>query len=368
MAEIEYTTQPAVRVDPWSLLPAELSNPSFFASPTEYQILSDIYSTAITTSNAGNIQKFLSLPLLQTNPLSLPTFLARTWITPSVPVPVRTSALTHFTNPLSPTTTHDLQGFLPHVLVALLSPHKPIRETAGTLLGKLQSMYTSTTKHSIVGLMEMYAEDVASLNTLKWLSIPEVKWLLALLLAKLSECKLDPEYTRRLLGQVLNEAGKKGKRDQNPTSLMVFLASHVACSGLPALQDPLLRLLISTGVESPGAVKLRAQSLETFLEQCKDSEFVIELLGRERGLDGAAFAGLLVQIVGPGAGASQIGILMDLVRGKGPLAVDACRQLAVVFPATGQATQLSIARTLISQDDAGTPVLPETRPPLTFRL
>lgn len=213
--------------------------------------------------------------------------------------------------------------------------------------------------------MEMYAVDVASLNTLKWLSIPEVKWLLSILLGKSSECELDPEYTRRLLGEVLNEAGKKGKKDQQPTSLMVFLASHVACSGLPALQDPLLRLLISTGVESASAVKLRAQSLETFLEQCKDSEFVTELLGRERGLDGASFAALLAQIVGPGAGGSQVGILMDLVSGKGPLAVDACRQLAVVFPATRQATQLSIARMLISQVDAGTPVPPEIPRPLT---
>ena len=66
--------------------------------------------------------------------------------------------------------------------------------------------------------MEMYAEDVASLNTLKWLSIPEVKWLLThVLLPKLAECKLDAGYIHRVVGEILNHAGKKGKKEQYPS-------------------------------------------------------------------------------------------------------------------------------------------------------
>lgn len=137
---------------------------------------------------------------------------------------------------------------------------------------------------------------------------------------------------------------------------MVFLASHVACSAMATIQDPLLRILNSAYVDNPAAIKLRSQSLETFLEQCKDTDFTNELLGQEKKLDSSEFRGLLVGIVGPGSGGSQIAILLDLVRGHGPLAMNACQQLSTVFPVTGQPTQLSIARLLISQLDAGFPV------------
>ena len=144
---------------------------------------------------------------------------------------------------------------------------------------------------------------------------------------------------------------------------MVFLASHVACSGIFSLQYYLLRILNEAFVDNPAAIKLRAQSLETFLEQCNDAEFITELLGQERMINPSDFTGELVRIVGPGSGATQVTILLDLVRAHGPLAMDACRQLSVVFPATGQATQLSIARLLISQLDAASPV-PEPSFPL----
>lgn len=63
----------------------------------------------------------------------------------------------------------------------------------------------------------MYPEDVTSLNTLKWLSIPEVKWFLTqVVMPKLAECILDATYLRRILGQILNHAGKKGKKEQYP--------------------------------------------------------------------------------------------------------------------------------------------------------
>jgi len=372
--EVEYpnpTISATMTVDPWSLIPSELTNPSFFASPTEYAIISEIYSVAVTTSNRSNIEKLFSSPLLLNSPLSLPTFLARTWITLSHSTSVRSAALTHFADVISPDTTHDLQGFLPHILVALSTAEKPIREAACTVLTQLHRVYSSNTKHSIIGLMEMYAEDVASLNTLKWLSIPEVKWFLThVLLPKLAECKLDAGYIHKVVGEILNHAGKKGKKEQYPSpgltswltlvrnsmSLMVFLASHVACSGMFSLQYYLLRILTGAFVDNPAAIKLRAQCLETFLEQCNDTEFITELLGQVSMIDPSDFKGELVRIVGSGSGASQITILLDLVRGHGPLAMDACRQLSIVFPATGQATQLSIARLLISQFDAASPV------------
>ena len=218
MMEIDYASpaiSATITVDPWSLLPKELTNPSLLASPAEYSIISELYSVAVTTSNPANIEQLFSLPLLLNSPLSLPTFLARTWITVSHPAPIRTAALTHFADVISPDTTHDLQGFFPHILVALSAPEKPIREAACKVLTQLHQVYSSGTKHSIVGLMEMYAEDVASLNTLKWLSIPEVKWFLAhVLLPKLAECKLDAAYIHKVVGEILNQAGKKGKKEQ----------------------------------------------------------------------------------------------------------------------------------------------------------
>lgn len=138
---------------------------------------------------------------------------------------------------------------------------------------------------------------------------------------------------------------------------MVFLASHVACSGMTSLQHPLLRMLNTSYVDNPAAIKLRAQSLETFLDQCKDPEFTNELLAQERMVDVPTLRELLVEIVGLGSGASQISILLDLVRGDGPLAIDACARLSVVFPSTGQSTQLAIARLLIAQLDSEVPTL-----------
>jgi hypothetical protein len=140
---------------------------------------------------------------------------------------------------------------------------------------------------------------------------------------------------------------------------MVFLASHAACSGLPSLQYSLLRILNSPYVDSPTAIKLRAQSLETFLEQCKETEFITDLVEQEKQLDSSEMKALLVAIVGPGAGASQIRILLDLVRGQGLLANAACQQLSVVFSGTEQASQLSIARLLIGQLDTVHPGFPQ---------
>lgn len=137
---------------------------------------------------------------------------------------------------------------------------------------------------------------------------------------------------------------------------MVFLASHVVCSGITSLQQSLLRILNDPTIESTEAVKLKVQSLEPLLEKCKDAEFVKELLNQDKGMDHADFKKTLVQIVGPGSSSSQIGLLLDLVRTPGPLSISACLQLPVVFPATGQTTQLQIARLLMNQIEIGSPV------------
>ena len=130
---------------------------------------------------------------------------------------------------------------------------------------------------------------------------------------------------------------------------MVFLASHVVCSGMSSLQYFLLRILNDASIENAQAVKLKVQSLEPLLEQCKDAGFVNDLLNQEKQIDSADLKQLLVEIVGTGSGASQISLLLDLVKAHGPLSTSACQQLSNVFPATGQTTQLQIARVLINQ-------------------
>ena len=137
---------------------------------------------------------------------------------------------------------------------------------------------------------------------------------------------------------------------------MVFLASHVVCSGMSSLQYSLLRILNDPSIESLQAIKLKGQSLEPLLEQCKDPDFVTTLLDQERHIDSDDFKNLLVEIVGPGSSTAQIGILLDLVRIQGPLSISACQQLSYVFVAAGQTTQLQIARLLMTQLDKGSPV------------
>jgi sulfatase maturation enzyme AslB (radical SAM superfamily) len=174
----------------------------------------------------------------------------------------------------------------------------------------------------------------------------------------------------RLIGGLLNGAGKKGKKEQydhffvfitngsNPTAVMVFLASHVVCSGYISLQYPLLRILNDYTIENSAALKLKAQSLEQFLIQCKDTLYISTLLSQEKRIDVTEFKRLVVQIVGPSSSAAQITLLLDLVRLHGPLSSFACQQLAIVFPTTGQSTQLQIAKLLLNQLENGPSVFP----------
>jgi len=141
---------------------------------------------------------------------------------------------------------------------------------------------------------------------------------------------------------------------------MVFLASHVVCSGTSSLQYFLLRILNDPSVNNLPAIKLKAQSLEPLLVRAKDADFVITMINQEKQIDSAEFKDLLVQIVGPGSSAAQIVILLDLVQTLGPLASPSCYQLSIVFPATGQPTQIRIAKTLMSRLENGPPGLAKT--------
>src|SRR5947199_1366155 len=108
---------------------------------------------------------------------------------------------------------------------------------------------------------------------------------------------------------------------RNPTSVMVFLASHVACSGTSSLQYPLLKILNNSSIESLSALKVKAQSLEPILERCKDPDFAMNLLSQEKQIDSSDFKKMLVKIVGRGSSTAQITVLLDLVRLQGPLSL-----------------------------------------------
>ena len=141
---------------------------------------------------------------------------------------------------------------------------------------------------------------------------------------------------------------------------MVFLASHVICSGTSSLQYCLLRILNDPSVNNLPAIKLKSQSLEPLLLRAKDTDFLTALLNQEKQIDSAEFKDLVVQIVGPGSSAAQIILLLDLVQILGPLASPACHQLSIVFPATSQPTQIRIAKTLMTRLENGPPGLAKT--------
>jgi hypothetical protein len=122
------------------------------------------------------------------------------------------------------------------------------------------------------------------------------------------------------------------------------------------LQFSLLKILNDLSVDTPEVIRLRSLSLEDFLVQCKDSDFVSLLLNQEKQIDSTEFKALIVEIVGPGSGTSEINLLLDYVRTNGPLSVLACQRLPIIFPTSSEKTQLQIARLLVNQIEGGTPV------------
>ena len=139
---------------------------------------------------------------------------------------------------------------------------------------------------------------------------------------------------------------------------MVFLASHVVCSGSSYLQYSLLRILNDYTVEKSAALKLKTQSLEPFLIRCKDTQYISAILNQEKDIDASEFKRMLVQVVGPGSSAPQINLLLDLVRSHGPLSSFACQQLVIVFPSTSHTMHLQIAKLLLNQLETASSVPP----------
>ena len=370
MDEIDYAKPEEPESDPWSSLPTELSNVSFFTISPEHKSIVDTFANTAKSVSEMKLDNLLSSKLLSQSPVSIPSFYARVWTSPSYSARARTIALDHFTQHLKEkSATSDFQGFIPHVIVALCDSSKEVRDAGAGALTALHETYPTTSKVTVVGLADLYPEESAGL---KWLSTAEVKWLLGnVILPKLAECQLDRNYLRRLLGGVLNGAGKKGKKEQyfltfsladyrNPTAAMVCLASHVVCSGMSSLQFCLLRILNDPSVNAPAAIKLKAQSLEPLLLRTKDSSFLSAILNQENQIDSAEFKEQLVQIVGPGSSAAQITVLLDLVHTVGSLASAACRQLSLIFSTTGQATQIRIAKTLMTRLENGPSGLAKT--------
>lgn len=199
----------------WSSLPEELSYPSLFASSAEHLLILDLFVDALKIGNTDDLDKLLSSPLLLKSSITLPSLFARVWMTVSYSASVRSKALNRLAQYLRGMGSNlDFQGFIPHIIAGLSDYSKDIREAAANLLTAIHEIYSSNTKHSVIGLMEMYPEDAATTSTLKWLSLPEAKWFVGRIIPKLAECKLDCNYIVRLLGGILDGAGKKGKKEQ----------------------------------------------------------------------------------------------------------------------------------------------------------
>ena len=217
MRDIEYSdmTNAESSFDRLSTLPEELSNLSLFIPSAQHLLILELFVDAVQIGSTQNVEKLLSSSLLSQQPLSVPSLLARVWLTLPYSTIVRTSALDRFTQHLIGMGSGlDFQGFIPYLISALSDYSKDIRDAAANALTALHEIYSSSTKHSIIGLMELYSEDSGSTSSLKWLSLSEAKWLVSSILSKLTECRLDCNYIVRLLGSILNGAGKKGKKEQ----------------------------------------------------------------------------------------------------------------------------------------------------------
>lgn len=213
MEEIEYTKPEEPEPDPWSSLPSELSNPSFFTMSPEHKSILDTFANTAKSVSEMKLDTLLSSELLSKSLVSIPSFYARVWTSPSYPARARTIALDHFTQHLKEKASiSDFQGFIPHLIVALCDSSKEVRDAGAIALTMLHETYPMTLKVTVIGLADLYPEESAGL---KWLSTAEVKWLLGnVILPKLAECRLDRNYIMRPLGEVLNGAGKKGKKEQ----------------------------------------------------------------------------------------------------------------------------------------------------------
>jgi HEAT repeat len=221
MTGIEYPDRTDVDVteaiNPWSSLPEELSNPSFFISNTDHGVILDFFVSAVRSGNVDNLEKLLSSPLLSISPLTLPSLLARIWTTVSYSIRTRTTALTKFNQLLSiAEPTFDFQGFIPHLIASLSDSSPEVRDATATAVTALHPNYSSpANKRTVLGLTDLYPEVYIEGTELKWLAIPEAKWLIGdILLPKLPECRLDSGFVVRLIGGILNNAGKKGKKEQ----------------------------------------------------------------------------------------------------------------------------------------------------------
>jgi U3 small nucleolar RNA-associated protein 10 len=218
MAEVEAIESEATNptLDLWSTLPDELSNPSFFVSTPESTAVLNLFQEVVISGNSIQQEKLLSSPLLTKSPITLPSIFARVWTTLSYPLRVRQLALTHFSTFLSsPPFSHDFQGFIPHLIVALSDSSDSIRAAAASSVRVLYNRYlNASTKSTPVGLSDMYPEEEGS-GGLKWLSTAEAKWLVSeTLVERLPECEIDGNIIVRLIGGLLNGAGKKGKKEQ----------------------------------------------------------------------------------------------------------------------------------------------------------
>jgi hypothetical protein len=363
MMEIEYTNghdaNGITTVDPWPLLPEALSHPSFFTYHSKQDPVLGIFVDAATTENTSKLNRLLSSEFLIKNRVSLPSLFARVWTTSSFPAGARATALNRFTLLLAAAdSSYDYQGFLPHLIVALCDTSKEVRASASYVISALDNSYRTTTasRTIVIGITDLYVEEEKGL---KWLPPSTVHWLVCDILApKLEECRLDCNYVVNLLASILDAAGKRGKKklydptfrsdNRNPTALMVCLASHVVCSLSNAVQFTLLRILNDPFIEAVPAVKLKAQSLQPLLERFVDIEFATSFF-KDKQIDTREFMKLLVDSIGPGSSTVQVTVLLDLVRASSVIAVPACQQLSVVFPTTGQNTQLQIAKLLFSQ-------------------
>jgi len=338
----------------WSTLPTELSHPSFFNFDAEHSIVVDAFVEIVNTFNAQGFDKLMTVANFTQSVASFPSLLARVWLSLSLSNHIRVAALEQFAQYLTTCPPNvDFQAFLPHVIAALSDPSRDVRNASGDAFKVMTERYGPGSGHdTVAGLADLYPDS----NGLKWLSSAEAKSLGQSISPKLGECKLDPNYILTLFGGILNGAGKRNKKEHNATSLMVFLSSHVVYCGMTSLQYSLLRILNSHSVDMAPAIKLRVQSLQPLLERCKDVAFVRHLLNQEPRLDSEEIKRILVEIIGVGASASQISILLDIVATQGPLSVPACRQLSVIFSAVSAPTQLQIANLLLSQLESKSPV------------
>lgn len=285
---------------------------SFLSSSNSavFDRLARMYLSAFSSSE--NLKIFLELPALRlsraANEPYFLSFLIRFWCS-SYSAMARAIAINSVSEYLKLEKPGiDVQILFPYILHGLADPSLIIRRASTDLIMVLDSMYAREAidkckNQKILGEKDTYGkmqEDII------WLSTKEAaKFIKEILLSRLEEFLLDPNYISRRLSEVLRspketknlQKSSKELKASTRQSFFAFICSHVANTPLFNVKHSLLRML--NQVDKVGNLS-RTKALLPMLLDCEkrgQQEFLENCVRNH--VDSSQLLELFVEVVSP---------------------------------------------------------------------